>query len=41
MIADYKQLLLAAVWQPVGYGDNVPTSAAGRFVAALVMLFLG
>jgi voltage-gated potassium channel len=23
----------------VGYGDNVPTTAAGRFVAALVMLF--
>jgi voltage-gated potassium channel len=39
MIADYKQPLLAAVWQPVGYGDNVPTSAAGRFVAALVLLF--
>jgi len=23
----------------VGYGDNVPTTAAGRFLAALVMLF--
>jgi len=41
---DYSSLGSALWWAiqtttTVGYGDHVPTTAAGRFLAALVMLF--